>query len=136
MNETRDKLIELITHAPRLDFSVGGRAYSKTYHMAESLADHLIANGVTVGDANNATTTWISVEERLPTASGEYLTIQKFGINSFYEVCRYAISLAVVDEEQFNDVAGWYTCEEWGYCSNHHVTHWMPLPEAPKGEEE
>lgn len=52
----RDKLIELCKDLETLPCC-------DTY---EGQADHLIANGVTVVDANNATTTWISVEDRLP----------------------------------------------------------------------
>lgn len=57
---------------------------------------------------------WISVDERLPDQDGKYLayTIRGFTVLSY---C-YALE-------------GIFGFEHWD------VTHWMPLPEAPKGDE-
>lgn len=57
---------------------------------------------------------WISVDERLPDREGTYLVCtykgaRKFGVYGHYFVC---------DEPKFE----------------YDVTHWMPLPPAPKGE--
>ena len=89
----REKLIELIRQCQLKYFNAtNGR-----------LADHLIANGVTIATDNNK---WIPVTERLPEKTGEHIL-----------VC-------------YSD--GWisdqYTPVDDG------VTHWMPLPEPPKGE--
>ena len=72
----------------------------------EGQAEYLIANGVTVQE-------WISVEERLPEQDGKYLayTRKGFTVLSYY----YALE-------------GAFGFEHWD------VTHWMPLPEPPKGE--
>ena len=46
--EMRDRLIELIINAPKLDCIKGGRANGKTYQTVQNIADHLLANGVIV----------------------------------------------------------------------------------------
>lgn len=61
---------------------------------------------------------WISVEERLPEENGYYLVYTKYG---YIEVERYK----TWDDD---DLDGGYWWEFEGL-----VTHWMPLPEAPKG---
>ena len=108
----RDKLIELLKSAT-------SRAYwnaGDTPFMSK-IADHLIANGVTVQE-------WIPVSERLPEYDnflvatndgrvGEAFTLdvkiywQEEAAKSVYEIGIYG---APIEE----------------------VTHWMPLPEAPK----
>lgn len=60
---------------------------------------------------------WISVEERLPEEDGYYLVYTKYG---YIEVERYK----TWDDD---DLDGGYWWEFEGL-----VTHWMPLPEAPK----
>lgn len=63
---------------------------------------------------------WISVEERLPEENGYYLVYTKYG---YIEVERYK----TWDDD---DLDGGYWWEFEGL-----VTHWMPLPNAPKGGE-
>ena len=77
----------------------------------ETVADHLIANGVTLAPDNNVGDKWISVKERLPDADGDYLVwndYHKAIVGHYWSMGRYFISKAVT------------------------VTHWMPLPEPPK----
>ena len=76
----------------------------------ERLADHLIANGVTIQE-------WIPVEERLP-KNGEMVLCNTVGC---FEVLQY--------DGRANDWCGMTKCYPLSY-----VTHWMPLPELPKGE--
>lgn len=94
--------------------SVGGCAR----HWAEIIAEHLIANGVTLNK-------WISVEERLPDPS-EYdwvLVNVMFEEDGTYGVPRIAELREgrwVGDDD--------YPLKSLG-CE---VTHWMPLPEYPR----
>ena len=70
----------------------------------EELADHLMANGVAVQQ-------WISVNDRLPERWQNVLSVSKYG-----KVC--------VD----------YVFTDGSWWSDRDVTHWMPLPQPPKGE--
>ena len=70
-------------------------------------ADFLIANGVTVQE-------WISVKERLP---------EKWQDIIAYDAKNQEIHLAYMTED------AWV-----GVRMNGKVTHWMPLPQPPKGD--
>ena len=78
---------------------------------SEEIADHLISNGVRVQE-------WISVKDRLPESGKESVLI--------------ALRWGEVD-------IGW--CEDGRWRSEFvseyedgEVTHWMPIPQPPKGE--
>jgi hypothetical protein len=59
---------------------------------------------------------WISVEERLPDKQGHFLIVDKEGqMNTAFYTPRF----------------GWFS-----HFRIKNITHWMPLPEAPKGGEE
>ena len=94
------------------------------------IADYLITNGVTVQE-------WISVKDRLPEKDGAYLvTTNSFGDRQNVKFRWFAKDGEMVDAY---DLAGqkdvWYLYDsECGYVSINSVTHWMPLPEPPKGE--
>lgn len=106
----RDKLIELIT--------VGFSKCTKPYEVyaqldLEALADYLIAHGVMVQE-------WIPVSERLPEEAGEY--------NVMIKGAEIATSLWYSRLSN-----GWYNFDDDYYEETYDdVTHWMPLPEAPK----
>ena len=91
--DVREKLVGLVKRAI-IDWEHGDAS--------EWIADHLIANGVTVQK-------WISVNDRLPEA-GKFVLIY----NEINGVCL-----------DYHDGA------TFGYYD---VTHWMPLPNPPKGE--
>ena len=80
---------------------------------------------------------WISVEDRLPQKDGSYLvTSNYFGKNQRIDVLGFVKDGETVDKY---NLAGqqyvWYFYDsEYGYVSTHSVTHWMPLPQPPKGE--
>ena len=94
--DVKEKLVELLREVQYL----GG--------LEEKIADHLIANGVTVQE-------WISVAERLPEEEGLYL-------------------VAVVnDHERRYSKTAWYH-GHGNWFLHQKVTHWMPLPRPPKGE--
>lgn len=100
---TRDRLIELI------QASVNGCAR----YWAQTIADYLIANGVTVGDAKNATTTWRPASEP-PKEEGSYLV--------------YSCKSKTVFTARYIP-----RCERWANRANgQFITHWQPLPQPPK----
>ena len=77
------------------------------------LADYLIANGVTVQE-------WISVDERLPEEKADCIVHYKHAYcnNDDY----WAIGVCFYDGEKFR------------IDLSYKVTHWMPIPQPPKGE--
>ena len=75
----------------------------------EGQADYLIANGVTVQE-------WISVKERLPEENVRVLVCFRFTDYSQIET----------DTDRI-EKGKWYRWSKY-------VTHWMPLPQPPKGE--
>ena len=81
---------------------------------SEEIADNLLENGVTVQE-------WISVDERLPEENGRYLTANK----------RCDDKIDVFDL-WFN--GGFWYIDEEDDVFDFEVTHWMPMPEPPKGE--
>ena len=80
---------------------------------SEEIADHLISNGVTVQK-------WISVDDRLPEAGGYVVCIAKR--NPF---SRFMPMVARIEKN------GWVNPITEQYISE--VTHWMPMPQPPKG---
>ena len=81
---------------------------------------------------------WIPVAERLPDKDGYYLVFKR----NRYGVWRYVAGFAKdgrkVDrydfKRQWENV--WYEYDnEYGYVVLDSITHWMPLPEAPKEKE-
>lgn len=85
---------------------------------------------------------WISVEERLPEAGGNYLcycpVLQICGKDiPNYEVYRFTLDAEEIYDLKMTGHKGaawcWYD-SEYGWCSTGSVTHWMPLPEPPEEE--
>ena len=70
----------------------------------------------------NAEMKWIPIGERLPKDDGKVLAIVKEdGYNRIAFV--------------FNEGGRWWDCfYDYDGIRNVNVTHWMPLPEPPKGE--
>ena len=80
----------------------------------EAVADYLLDSGVTVQE-------WISVDDRLPEAGGYVVCIAKR--NPF---SRFMPMVARIEKNGWvNPITGQYISE---------VTHWMPIPQTPKGE--
>ena len=86
---------------------------SLNFEEAEYLADYLVKNGVTIQE-------WISVEDRLP------------------EIGRSVIAynaLAKCAAEAMYKGEGMFLQFRWpARLQEHEITHWMPLPQPPKGE--
>jgi hypothetical protein len=109
--DVMETLVEIIQN------SVGGCAR----HWAEVIADGLIAHGVTVQK-------WISVTERLPT----FDDLPDYAGYDYHLVCcknfitgKCTVRPALASYDGFADKF---------LISCHGATHWMPLPEPPKGE--
>ena len=142
--DVREKLVELVKRAI-IDWEHGDAS--------EWIADHLIANGVTVQE-------WISTKDRLPENEVDVLICTqrryyKGGTipvvsTAFYtdgkmntEESRYNWDLGNVDMEYDEEVdayivpEGWWESVRYGEefsAVDDFVTHWMPLPHPPKGE--
>ena len=106
----RDRLIELLQNFADGTYASNGRFVDNT--KVDDVADYLLANGVTVQE-------WISVKDRLPKEHRLVLCRWTRGIGASYGFARY---------NHDNDV--WYVSNE----GMPEVTHWMPLPQPPKGE--
>ena len=104
--DVRGKLVELLTEFYGCDHM---------YYDVDALAiaDHLIANGVTVQE-------WISVKDRLPEETINCIVHYQHAYcdNDDY----WAIGFCCYDGEKFQ------------LGPAYKVTHWMPLPQPPKGE--
>ena len=98
--DVREKLLDLIIDAKRTDPETGS--------FTEYLADHLIANGVTVQE-------WVSVDDRLP--DDDEVVIICTDKNFVY-------AGELIGDTWFLDNDSWTAT----------VTHWMPTPQPPKGE--
>ena len=76
---------------------------------------------------------WISVKDRLPETDGYYLCVW----DEIIDIFEFAKDLYKVDKYVFFDKkgqSGFYSCDrDWGLIFEDDVTHWMPLPELPKG---
>ena len=103
--DVREKLVELICRcAAEESITIEPVAESR-------LVDFLVNHGVTVqGDKDiNVPTKWIPVTERLP----------EIGI------------VVLVYSEDNGICVDYYDGDLFGY---HDITHWMPIPQPPKGE--
>ena len=113
--DAKKKIVELIaqkvcdTWSERCDEWLPrdcGKCYANDCHISE-LADHLIANGVTVQE-------WVSVEDRLPE---ENTTVIVATDNGIVFQCLYSYD-------------GWDLWDD----NDVNITHLQPMPQPPKGE--
>ena len=103
----------------------------KTYEATEQA----YKNGYNKGKADAVK--WIPVTERLPEQDGKYLVCKNLFGDAYITAIRFAKDGRKVCkfdfQERWKNV--WYEYDsETGYFSVYTVTHWMPLPEPPKGE--
>ena len=103
----REKLVELLTEFYGCDPMYYGDD-------ALTIAQYLVDRGVTVPQ-------WISVNDRLPEAGGYVVCIAKR--NPF---SRFMPMVARIEKN------GWVNPITEQYISE--VTHWMQMPQPPKGE--
>lgn len=113
--DVREKLVELLkTNACPSPFMCDQacKYYGYGDCFPDRYADHLISNGVTVQE-------WISVKDRLPEEKVNCIVHYK---HAYYDNDDYwAIGICFYDGDKFQ------------LNSAYKVTHWMPLPEPPKG---
>ena len=141
--DVREKLVEIIQN------SVGGCAR----HWAEVIADGLIANGVTVQedckDCAEATQNcivklqeqiaelrsaqeWISVKDRLPKRPPDRVDDQgRSWFTTGIECLVYDGKNVFAAHYCFMNKCFWYS-DTLHPLKN--ITHWMPIPQPPKGE--
>ena len=118
--DVREKLIELVKNALR----AYGRDLEKVVEPYDFIADFLIHSGVTVQE-------WISVKERLPDKDGCYI------VTACDEGCSCGDGIwydtVVIEAEHYKGEWSW---NENGteYDITDLVTHWMQMPNPPKGE--
>ena len=143
--DVREKLVELI-------FDSLCRHADKSCKLSENIADDLIAHGVMVQE-------WISVKDRLP-ENGVHVLIccemrryggeiaGKYVCDGYYAEANKIIAGGFPDEcncEYSEEDDEYYLCEGWyevvknwddfnSVAVEGFVTHWMPLPNPPKGE--
>ena len=121
--DVREKLVEILKQAP-----FEGKVLDEWWweEKIAKIADYLVSHSVTVQD-------WIPVDDRVPDATGRYLAVKKriapdalggnrtdIVILRFFEDSGFKMPIHIPNwiNEEIND----------------EVTHWMLLPEPPKGE--
>ena len=129
--DVREKLVEILKQAP-----FEGKVLDEWWweEKIKRIADHLISNGVTVQE-------WIEVEDRLP-EMGEHYQSEDVLVCIDYrpdDPDTTKDSYVSIDHVDFNCFGqGWFSCERDdprdGEPSPYFVTHWMPMPDPPKGE--
>ena len=160
--DVREKLVELLVECVEENITPKLTENELTIEIAQgNIADRLIANGVTVqGDKDiNAPNKWISVKDRLPESEKIVLVSAKSKTLGY----RHTLMVAHIGHHEFTtEEYGWQEYEgeteydeendcfwipecwyevnsvedngNWIIDSDYEVTHWMPLPEPPKGE--
>ena len=122
--DVREKLVELLEpHMSGLacEYESGSCELTSCRSCnAKNIADHLIANGVTVQE-------WISVDDRLPDETGRYLAVKKRiapdelgGSRTDIVILRFFVDDGFRMPTHIPD---WINEE-----INEEVTHWMPMP--------
>ena len=113
--DVREKLVELLNEVQETGVNEipAGFGYTSEYVENEKVASHLIANGKTVQE-------WISVNDRLPEDDSDVLAYSRNGEECRIYPANYAKGV-------------WFDCI-FTTPATDTTTHWMPLPEPPKGE--
>ena len=125
--------MEIVCDVMESDGCIGHCNHSPCFEV-ERVVNALIDNGVTVQE-------WISVDDRLP-EMGEHYQSEDVLVCIDYrpdDPDTTKDSYVSIDHVDFNCFGqGWFSCERDdprdGEPSPYFVTHWMPMPNPPKGE--
>ena len=116
--DVREKLVELLSEIIDGGFKWHNYCYESGEQLNnDEIASYLIAHGVTVQE-------WISVDDRLPEYSND------------------GFADAVLVTDGFVQHMAYFVGGEWRFAESgeikepmwYRITHWMPLPQPPKGE--
>ena len=90
----------------------------------EAVADYLLDSGVTVQE-------WISVKDRLPETDGIYIICDcRLSGNPWIHTAGF-----IKASSSWCEWHGVYYDDVYGrYSKQDKITHWMPMPQPPKGE--
>ena len=110
--DVREKLVKIVCDVMETDGCICHCNHPPCFEV-ERVVNALIANGVTVQE-------WISVEDRLPEDDSDVLVYSRIG-------------------EEFRIYPACYSNGVWFDCvfnapATDTTTHWMPMPNPPKGE--
>ena len=114
--DVREKLLGLIAKAKY----ICANDYSD-HTEDEYIADTLLDNGVTVQE-------WISVDDRMPDSCGFQCLL--CGENSFGQIRVFEGFTGYMERGKLE----WHSNQKDIDIDVWTITHWMPLPEPPKGE--
>ena len=124
--DVREKLVELIKDGIRKGLRAKGN--DRLDYSFEDVADHLIRNGVTVQE-------WISVDDRLPSDEQDVLVIAHgWGGRLVYVGSHKRVEAQKSWLTGITNKSSEWLLWGWSYLKEPMVTHWMPLPQPPKGE--
>ena len=124
--DVREKLVELLKSVlPNFRNNMAYWGEKPIYEFA----DCLLANGVTVQE-------WISVKDRLPEDSGCYLVVYRDKYNGIVSIAFDMYVKCNIGEWWESEFACDITKQFlWAAkLQEQEVTHWVPLPQPPKGE--
>ena len=110
--DVREKLVDIVCDATQ----IYGCIYSCNHPpctMVRGIVDALIENGITLQE-------WISVDDRLPEDDSDALAYSRNGEEGRIYPANYAKGV-------------WFDCI-FNTPATDTTTHWMPLPQPPKGE--
>ena len=127
--DVREKLVELLKEIVAIQ-ECGFGDPRPTY---ETVASYLISNGVTVQE-------WISVKDRLPEEDDSIHfycdgRMRRTTVLAYTEYGRIIPKNRLIVKPTGNEYLDTQVTDGWEWArGTEEVTHWMPLPQPPKGE--
>ena len=126
--DVREKLVDIVCNPAQINGCIH-RCNHPPCAIVSDIVDALIANGVTVQE-------WISVKDRLPEDSGCYLVVYRDKYNGSISIDFDMYVKCNIGEWWESEFACDITKQflRATRLQEQEVTHWMPLPQPPKGE--